>query len=319
MSSPRTGDERRFGEEGARLSYGSYLRLPQLLDQQVPASGDPQPAEASGARHELPQPSGEAGGGTPPADGPGPAAEASRDPGATAGTGEPVPRPAHDELLFITIHQVYELWFQQLLHELGDARDRMLAGEDYLPRLRLQRAHAVERVLVEQVDVLETMTPQDFLAFRALLAPASGFQSVQFREIEFLSGAKDEKYLRRLAHASETERARLARRLAEPTLWDGYVLLLGKAGFDVTTEESRRVGLLEVSRDRIAYGPLWDLGEALVEHDSMWARWRSRHVLMVERQIGTKSGTGGSTGAPYLRGRLDLRFYPELWDLRSYL
>ncbi|MFL6129148.1 MAG: tryptophan 2,3-dioxygenase [Mycobacteriales bacterium] len=290
-SSPRTGDERRFGEEGARLSYGSYLRLPQLLDQQVPASGEQ--LTASG------EPGGEAA--------------------STSADGRPDPQPAHDELLFITTHQVYELWFQQLLHELGDARDRMLAGEDYLPRLRLQRAHAIERVLVEQVDVLETMTPQDFLAFRALLAPASGFQSVQFREIEFLSGLKDEAYLRRLAHASEAERARLVRRLAEPTLWDGFVLLLGKAGFDVATEDSRRSALLEVSRDRLAYGPHWDLAEALVEHDSMWARWRSRHVLMVERQIGTKSGTGGSTGAPYLRTRLGLRFYPELWDLRSYL
>ena len=262
-----TTTDRRFGEEGARLSYGSYLRLPSLLDQQVPES-DP---------------------------------------------------PAHDELLFITIHQVYELWFQELLHELSDARDRMLAGEDYVPRVRLQRAHAIERVLVEQVDVLETMTPQDFLAFRALLAPASGFQSVQFREIEFLSGAKDPGYLNRLGHASEAERERMAARLAEPSLWDGFVHLLGKAGFDVSTEETRRDALLAISRDRGAYGPLWDLAEALVEHDAMWARWRSRHVLMVERQIGTKSGTGGSTGAPYLRRRLDLRFFPELWDLRSFL
>jgi tryptophan 2,3-dioxygenase len=123
--------DRQFGEEGGRLSYGSYLHLPELLAEQVPVS-------------------------------------------------EP---PAHDELLFIVIHQVYELWFTLLLHELGDARDRMLGGEDYAPRLRLERAHAVERVLIEQVDVLETMTPQDFLAFRASLAPASGFQSVQFREI----------------------------------------------------------------------------------------------------------------------------------------
>jgi tryptophan 2,3-dioxygenase len=270
-------ENRRFGEEGARLSYGRYLRLGELLDQQVPASG------------------------------------------VTGGDGLPDPQPAHDELLFIVIHQVYELWFKLLLHELGDARDRMLAGEDYPPRLRLQRAHAVERVLVEQVDVLETMTPQDFLAFRALLAPASGFQSVQFREIEFLSGAKDPAYLARLGHANPAERERLERRLAEPTLWDGFVTLLGKAGFDVTDEEARRAALVAVSRDRMAYGPLWDLAEALVEHDSMWARWRSRHVLMVERQIGRKSGTGGSTGAPYLQGRLGLRFYPELWDLRSYL
>jgi tryptophan 2,3-dioxygenase len=264
---PAATSERRFGEEGRRLSYGSYLRLPDLLEQQVPES-----------------------------------------------------RPAaHDELLFITIHQVYELWFQQLLHELGDARDRMLDGEDYAPRLRLRRAHVIERVLIEQVDVLETMTPQDFLAFRALLAPASGFQSVQFREIEFLSGAKDPAYVARLGDASGIERDRMAVRLAEPSLWDGFLRLLAKAGFDVSTEVTRREALLAVSRDRGAYGPLWDLAEALVEHDALWARWRARHVLMVERQIGTKSGTGGSTGAPYLRRRLDLRFFPELWDLRSYL
>ena len=267
--------DRRFGEEGALLSYGSYLRLPALLNQQRPQSG------------------------------------------AVDGRGD---RPAaHDELLFIIVHQVYELWFKLLLHELGDARDLMLAGEDYLPRLRLERAHVVEHVLVEQVDVLETMTPQDFLAFRALLAPASGFQSVQFREIEFLSGAKDPAFVNRLGHAAEAERERLRRRLAEPTLWDGFVTLLGKAGFDGRTVESRRAALIEVSRDRASYGPLWDLAEALVEHDELCARWRTRHVLMVERQIGTKSGTGGSTGAPYLRRRLDLRFYPELWDLRSYL
>jgi tryptophan 2,3-dioxygenase len=261
------GPARQFGEEGRRLSYGSYLRVPELLKQQVPVT-DP---------------------------------------------------PAHDELLFIVIHQVYELWFRLLLHELGDARDLMLAGEAYAPRLRLQRAHAVQRVLIGQVDVLETMTPQDFLAFRASLAPASGFQSVQFREIEFLSGAKDAAYLERLRDASPAEQARMRARLAEPTLWDGLLALLAKAGFDVATEAERQGALLAVSRDRMAYGPLWDLAEALVEHDSLWARWRARHVLMVERQIGTKSGTGGSTGAPYLSSRLGLRFYPELWELRSAL
>src|SRR5215475_2988507 len=257
----------RFGEQGGQLSYGSYLRLPELLAQQVPQS-DP---------------------------------------------------PVHDELLFITVHQVYELWFKQLLYELDDARDRMLAGDNYHPRLRLQRAHVLERLLVEQVDLLETMTPQDFLRFRSHLAPASGFQSVQFRELEFLSGVKDERYVGRLRHATADEHARLARRLAEPTLWDGFLALLGKAGFDVSTVESRRVALVALTGDRADYGPLWDLAEALIEHDEMSARWRQRHVLMVERQIGVKSGTGGSSGAQYLRTRLDLRFYPELWELRSWL
>src|SRR5205814_9291813 len=120
--------------------------------------------------------------------------------------------PAHDELLFITIHQVYELWFQLLLAELTDARDRMLAGEAYLPRVRLTRCLSVERVLVQQVDVIDTMTPQDFLVFRNKLAPASGFQSVQFREIEFLSGLRDPLYLQRFRGQTDVERARLSRR-----------------------------------------------------------------------------------------------------------
>ena len=259
--------DRHFGEQGARLTYGSYLRVAELLDQQRLES-DP---------------------------------------------------PAHDELLFITIHQVYELWFKQLLHELTAARDEMFSGDLWRARHLLNRVVAIEDVLIRQVAVLETMTPQDFLVFRDRLAPASGFQSVQFRELEFLAGAKDPAYVARLHDASAGEVERLRRRLAEPTLWDGLLALLAKAGFDPSTEESRRAALIAVSRDRAAYGPLWDMSEALVEHDSMWARWRSRHVLMVERQIGTKSGTGGSTGAPYLRGRMGLRFYPELWDLRSTL
>ena len=118
--------------------------------------------------------------------------------------------PAHDELLFITIHQVYELWFQQLLHEAQTARDAMFGDQLWWAKHLLNRAHVIERVLVEQVDVLETMTPQDFLAFRQLLSPASGFQSVQYRELEFLSGAKDPSFVRRFRGLTDDERARLA-------------------------------------------------------------------------------------------------------------
>jgi tryptophan 2,3-dioxygenase len=257
----------RFGEQGGVLTYGAYLRLADLLEQQI--------AESS--------------------------------------------PPAHDELLFITIHQVYELWFKLLLAELTDARDRMLSGETYLSRVRLERCHAVERVLISQVDVIDTMTPQDFVVFRNKLAPASGFQSAQFREIEFLSGLKDPAYLRRFRGLADTERDRLRRRLDEPSLWDGFLAVLSKAGFDVDTPERRFAAYGEIARDRERHGPLWDLAEALVTHDQAWSLWRARHVLMAERQIGTKPGTGGSAGGAYLRSRIEMRFYPELWELRSRL
>ncbi|GAA2380065.1 tryptophan 2,3-dioxygenase [Nonomuraea africana] len=256
--------DRRFGEEGARLSYGGYLRLPQLLAQQEPESSAP------------------------------------------------------DELLFITVHQVYELWFKLLLHELESAREAMAAGELWKARHLFRRVHAVERVLVQQVEVLETMTPQDFLEFRAKLAPASGFQSVQFRELEFLSGAKDPRYLHRVRNASEDELASLRRRLEEPTLWDAYLTALSQRGLPISDDEIM-TSLLAVARDRGAYDDLWQLAEDLLTHDETCALWRMRHVQMVERQIGTKSGTGGSTGAPYLRERTHLHYFPLLWELRGWL
>ncbi len=258
---------REFGEEGARLTYGTYLRLPQLLSQQLPES-DP---------------------------------------------------PAHDELLFITIHQVYELWFQQLLFELEGAREAMLQGRLAWARHLLRRVATIEDVLVRQVAVIETMTPQDFLEFRHRLAPASGFQSVQFRELEFVSGHKDPAFLQRFRGLTQDERARLERRLGEPTLWDAYLTVLERAGLPVGEEDAVRAALLAVARDRLRFAEPWELAEGLIEHDEQQAAWRSRHVAMVERQIGTKSGTGGSSGAPYLRSRLELRFYPLLWELRGAL
>lgn len=256
-----------FGEEGARLSYGSYLHLPELLSAQQTHS-DP---------------------------------------------------PAHDELLFITVHQVYELWFKQILHELESARETMREGRIWLSRHRFRRVHAIERVLIEQIQVLETMTPQDFLQFRAELAPASGFQSVQFRELEFLSGAKDPAFLARFRGLSDDERARLERRLAEPSLWDAYVQLLRERGLPADDDQKILGSLVTVAHDRQHHDDLWELAEDLITHDEMSALWRARHIQMVERQIGTKSGTGGSSGSPYLRGRVDLRFYPLLWELRAHL
>jgi tryptophan 2,3-dioxygenase len=142
---------------------------------------------------------------------------------------------------------------------------------------------------------------------------------VQYRELEFLSGAKDPGFLRRFRGLTDDERARLERRLEEPTLWDAYLHVLAEAGLPTGTEDDVRASLLAVARDRGRYGDAWELGESLLDHDERAAQWRARHVQMVERQIGTKSGTGGSTGAPYLRSRLPLRYYPLLWELRGSL
>ncbi len=226
---------------------------------------------------------------------------------------------AHDELLFITVHQVYELWFRQMLHELGAARDAMVAGASWRARQLLRRVHAIERLLVAQVDILETMTPQDFLQFREGLAPASGFQSVQYRELEFLSGVKDAAFLARFRSISDTERKRLANRLAEPSLWDAFLTLLGAGGLLVGSDDEVLQSLRVIAADRATYDDLWQLAEDLLTHDELAGLWRARHVQMVERQIGTKSGTGGSTGAPYLRKRVPLRYYPLLWELRDHL
>jgi tryptophan 2,3-dioxygenase len=245
----------RFGEEGRQLSYGSYLKIPELLHLQQGLSKE------------------------------------------------------HDELLFIVAHQVYELWFKVVLFELEAARDRIDHDDIFFARHHLMRVHTIERLLVEQIEVLETMSPQDFLAFRSKLAPASGFQSVQFREIEFLSGLKDPKYLARI-EATPEEKQRLQRRLDEPSLADALDALIVRRGSP---------SLVEIFRNREHHGDLFDLCEGLLDHDETFAHWRARHVLMVERQIGSKPGTGGSSGAQYLRSTLGKRFYPELWEVRSQL
>ncbi|HYI44045.1 MAG TPA: tryptophan 2,3-dioxygenase family protein [Actinomycetota bacterium] len=228
--------------------------------------------------------------------------------------------PAHDELLFIVVHQVYELWFKQLLFELESIRDLLFEGNTVQARHLLHRVHTIESVLIEQIPVLESMSPQDFLEFRQHLAPASGFQSIQFREVEFISGLKDESYLKRLGD-SDKEKSRLVLRLAEPTIWDAFCSLLTAAGLPMPADNEliRRESLVAMAREREKYASEFDVSEALLTHDEYFALWRQRHILMVERQIGSKTGTGGSTGASYLRTTLEKRFYPELWDLRSYL
>ncbi len=226
---------------------------------------------------------------------------------------------AHDEMLFITVHQACELWFKLTLFELVDARDQMMMGDLRIARSRLRRAHEIARLLVEQLDILDTISPQDFLRFRGELTPASGAQSVQFREIELVSGVRDPQYLEHCRWLGPEPLATLTRRYHEASLWDGFLHCLHAAGFACGTEAERSSALRKIAHDRTSYGDLWDLEEALVSHDQIWSRWRAQHALMVERQIGAKPGTGGSIGAKYLRSRVQLRFFPELWDMRSEL
>jgi tryptophan 2,3-dioxygenase len=254
-------------EPDGRLSYGTYLRLTDLLAQQVPQA-DP---------------------------------------------------PAPDELLFITVHQVYELWFKQLLCDLEAARDAMCVGEAWRAKHLLHRVHAVERLMVVQVDILETMAPQDFNVFRPVLGPASGFQSVQYRELEYLSGVRDQRFLARHLSLTDAERERLLYRLGQPTVWDGYLTLLRDRGMTTGSDAEIMASLRDIAADRARYDDLWQLAEDLLTHDELASVWRSRHVSLVERQIGLKPGTGGSPGAPYLRARVPLRYYPLLWQLREYL
>ena len=221
------------------------------------------------------------------------------------------------------VHQAYELWFRQLLFELETVRHALFAGEPHRARHYLERVHAIQRVLIEHIAVIETMSPQDFLEFRSNLAPASGFQSVQFREIEIISGLKEPGLVRKLGDLTE-ERERLLRRLEEPTLWDAFCSLLEGAGLPMPPGEdglaARRESLLVMMRDPArstrSRSPSPRRSSPTTR---VCSAWRFHHILMVERQIGSKTGTGGSTGSSYLRTTLDKRFYPELWDVRSYL
>ncbi|GAC1573509.1 MAG: tryptophan 2,3-dioxygenase family protein [Candidatus Elarobacter sp.] len=227
--------------------------------------------------------------------------------------------PHHDELLFIVIHQVYELWFKQTLHEL-DAAVRFLDGDDLLKVAKaFRRIHAIQRILEMQVDVLETMTPQDFNAFREGLNPASGFQSAQFREIEFRCGLRgNEGYLRHL-DLTAAERATLERRLREPTLYDALKAYLARNGFEVSEHDAVVATFKTIYEHEEAHYALYLLLEDLIEFDERVLLWRGRHVRMVERMIGMKPGTGGSLGAAYLKTTLDRRFFPELWEVRTVL
>ncbi len=241
----------------------------------------------------------------------------------------------HDELLFIITHQTYELWFKQLLHELeavvanlGKATAHPGSRDEVYEAARLlRRCTEIARVLVQQFTILETMLPSHFLAFRDKLKPASGFQSEQFREIEFLCGLKDEKLLQ-MHEATPEMHAALERRLREPSLRDVFFAALTALGtvshsddhaaeVEEVRSRARALGIVTLYRDERGHRDWIDVCERLTEFDELLVSWRLRHIQMVERTIGVRMGTGGSGGASYLRGTLDKRFFPELWEARS--
>jgi tryptophan 2,3-dioxygenase len=223
----------------------------------------------------------------------------------------------HDEPLFIIIHQVYELWFKLILHEVDSAREHLAADRVVEGTRLLRRVVEVQRLLVHQVRILETMRPQDFLGFRYHLNPASGFQSVQFRELEFVLGLKDTAVLQRL-DCEPAERERLEARLAQPSLADVFDDLLrrrlGQEG-----EDWRLKALVKVYEGADEHADLNALAEVLIEIDECLALWRAHHVQMVERMIGAKRGTGGSAGVAYLASTLAKRAFPDLWAARTHI
>jgi tryptophan 2,3-dioxygenase len=260
----------------AAVTYGSYLRIDELLSLQQPRSSGPE----------------------------------------------------HDEMLFIVIHQVYELWFKELLHEMDRVAQLLTKDDTHRAQHTLKRILTILKVMVAQLDILETMTPLEFLSFRQRLEAASGFQSDQFRQIEFLLGAKSEAAIARFAEGTRARTA-LQTRHGQPTLWDAFLHYLAREGYavppaqlarDVTAavEPSHDIQrlLIEVYRKDPKNA---ELCERLVDLDEGIQEWRYRHVKMVERTIGTKSGTGGSAGAPYLRATVGRNIFPDLWEIRTQL
>jgi aminocarboxymuconate-semialdehyde decarboxylase len=290
--SPETDDSQRsvasvelspVAPEPEQLTYSSYLKVPELLELQQPKSSPPH----------------------------------------------------HDELLFIIVHQTYELWFKELLHDLDAVvANLQRAGaapqshdEVYEAARLLRRCTEITRVLVEQFTILETMLPTHFLAFRGLLEPASGFQSEQFREIEFLCGLKDEKMLRYHRPTPEAY-ASLKRRLEEPSLRDvffgalqamGKLPALNQSATEKERFDARARAVHALYQDERHHRDWIDVCERLTEFDELVVSWRLRHIQLVERIIGIRMGTGGSSGSSYLKLTLDKKFFPELWEARTLL
>ena len=229
----------------------------------------------------------------------------------------------HDEMLFIVIHQTYELWFKEMLHEL-DYLKKLLKQND-LPRSihTTKRVLTILKVLVHQTDILETMTPLEFLTFRDRLESASGFQSYQFRELEFSLGHKNKQILNRFEELDKEKRL-LQKRMMEKSLWQIFLEFLKINEYQITDEminsdkEDDLPALKKILTEIYSSNyMISQFCELLVDLDEGFQEWRYRHVKMVERTIGTKQGTGGSDGVKYLMKTLSIKFFPLLWEIRK--
>lgn len=233
--------------------------------------------------------------------------------------------PEHDEVLFIIIHQVYELWFKQILHEFGKLRKDLEAGNTWASVKTLRRVLTILKTMVSQIDVLETMTPLEFNSFRKFLGQSSGFQSLQFREVEIVCGLRFPLMME--AHKEQPKHLQvLEKRTEEPTLWESFGAYITNKGYAMhpkrenehgllfNTSEDIQQNLVEVMRNNPEAALICEL---FVDFDEGLQEWRYRHVKMVERTIGTKKGTGGSEGAKYLYKTLNQPIFPDLWEIRA--
>ncbi|MCU1538875.1 MAG: tryptophan 2,3-dioxygenase [Humibacillus sp.] len=280
MSDARSRRELEEGIErdfSTKMSYGAYLRLDTLLSAQQPLSDPPQ----------------------------------------------------HDELLFIIQHQTSELWLKLLIHELRSARS-LLADDELAPALkRLARVKHIQHTLTDQWSVLATLTPSEYAQIRPFLAASSGFQSAQYREVEFLLGNKNADMVQVFSH-DDGARAALETLLHEPSLYDELLRYLARHGYAVPTALVERDwtqpyrlddGLVEVFAEVYArpaeHWGVYETCEELVDLEDNFQQWRFRHLQVVQRVIGQKTGTGGSSGVDFLRRALDLTFFPELYEVRT--
>jgi tryptophan 2,3-dioxygenase len=238
---------------------------------------------------------------------------------------------AHDEMLFVVIHQCSELWMKLMIHELS-AAVRLLQDDHLRPALKMTaRVSQIQDQLTQSWGILATMTPTDYLTFRDTLGAASGFQSFQYRTLEFMMGNKDRKFLGPHKDRPEWHDA-LQAVLNAPSLYDETILLLARKGFAIDSSErdrdwseprdandSVRAAWVEVYRNAEKYWDLYEWAEELIDLEDAFQTWRFRHRTTVERVIGHKRGTGGTSGVGYLKRALDIRFFPELWEARTEL